>query len=43
MIFRTRDLKNFPFKINTRKWTLKVTYQELIGIKTTPAHTMPMW
>jgi hypothetical protein len=43
MLFWILNLKKFSFKINARKWTLKVTCQELIEIKTPPDPIMPMW
>ena len=33
----------FPLKINNRKWTVKVTYQELTEVKTPPAPSMQVW
>lgn len=36
-------LENFPLRINKGKWTLKVTYQELIEVKIPGSHGMPMW
>jgi hypothetical protein len=34
--FQDRFLEKFPLKINIRRLTLKVTYQELMRIKNTP-------
>jgi len=41
--FEDNFLEKLSLKINARKYTLKVTYQELIKVKTTPRQGMPAW
>jgi hypothetical protein len=41
--FEDNFLKKLSLKINARKYTLKVTCQELIEVKTTPRRGMPAW
>jgi hypothetical protein len=41
--FKDDFLEKLSLKINVRKYTLKVTYQELIEVKTTRSQAMPAW
>jgi len=41
--FEDNFLEKLSLKINARKYTLKVTYQELIEVKTTRSQVMPAW